>query len=224
MNSKVHEPSLRKALANSLMSLCVPNNVVDDIKGDLQEEFAEIINTMEPNIAKNWYLRQGIKTAAHYLWYQRGDQMILLFAFSIFSLAIFFILALSAALDVFYDAATLVTVVLPSVLLGVATTNISALKTALVISLLAERPLKQDAYSSAIQFLRNSGNLALMMGALVFSIQWLGYFSLETTKPEHQLLTSTITTSMLSPIYGLLFKILCFTGEKKVGFKCKSQI
>lgn len=223
MNHDADKPSLRKGLANLFMSLCVPKKVEDDILGDLQEEFSHMLSLGSENKAKNWYFRQGIKTALLYLWSQRGDQMILLFALSIFALAVMLILALSVVMHVFYDAATLVTVILPAILLGIATTNGSSVKHALQISFMNDCNIPQQAYLTAIDFFRNTGNLAIMMGALVCAIQWLGYASMQTTKPAELLFAHTLTTSMLSPIYGLLFKILCFTGEKKVAFKYRAR-
>jgi len=200
-------------IPSQFLSWTLPENIKEPVLGDLSEEYLQRLSKNTRSTANYWYWRQAIKSGSQFmLKTQRG------FIMFIFSMLLFFGFTLMAMLlgggIVMYIDMQSILIVLPSALaFTFASTSIHDVKKA--ISVLLSNDIHQDeqVYRLSKRIFSILGNSGLVLGVFMTLIGWV---AMGTNLDNLNAFGPAFAISILTIVYGLALKMVCYVAEQKL--------
>jgi len=209
-------------LALLLLSWCLPASVKDYIIGDLYEEFNEQEHSQRKSVLL-WFWKQTIDTCLLYMWKEKGGFMAFLVSILLFGALTIMAMLLGGELRFFWDFYSFVLVVPPAIVFGIASSSISASKESIALAFTDQLAPDAKSLLGASQFLSVAGNTAVYAGIFTTLIGWVAIAANIKAEEFSQSFGPAFAVSILTLMYGVGFKLICYTAEKKIQFRYSSN-
>lgn len=206
-------------LIETFLRWTLPAELKEPLIGDLAEEFHDLQahNTLT---AKNWYMRQALRTANQFIWQTKRG--LIMFLISILVFLFFSYMAMWFSVDgsmtlTFVDGPSLLLVFPPAILFAIGVTSIKDTKNALAVLFNDELQLSNKELTIAKQFYRVLGNSAILMGIFTTFIGAVAIaVNIENVAEEFG---PAFGVCILVLLYGSGLKTLCYAAEQKVQYR-----
>jgi len=207
-------------LAYSILLFVLPAAIREQVIGDLFEEFDELIQTDRSLwAAHQWFWQQSISTALLYLWNEKGGLMAFIVSILIFGAVTLMAMLVSSGLKYYLDWPSLFLVIPPAIAFGIAASSFTAYKNSLAFAFVDQIEIDEKEAKSACQFLQVTGTSAIYMGFFTSMIGWISMATNITGDDFSQTFGPAFAVSVLTIMYGMGLKILCYTAENKIRFR-----
>lgn len=206
--------------ASCFLKWSLPKAMVEPLLGDLFEEFELMTSQIGLANAKNWYCKQAIKTGLRFIFRTQGGVIMFLISVLIFAILTLSAMALGGEVSMFIDLISMVIVIVPALSFSVAATSFSTFKNAWA-ALLTEQP--QYSTTELKQFSQLfilTGNTALLVGAAMTLLGWVAMASNISAEEFPLVFGPSFAVSILTMIYALLLKTLCYVAQQRVLNQC----
>lgn len=207
-------------LTERFLTWCLPKTLKEPVVGDLSEEFNHKIMTSGYSVARFWYLRQAALTAIQYLY--KNKKGTLMFILGIFVFLGSFLMALwmsSHTLGTFINIPSIIVVLPPAIVLTIGITSLETCKNALRLMVDDELALPLVGLESAKQAYVVMGNTSMWLGVLGLIIGWVAMAEHIKAEEFSQVIGPATAVSLLTIMYSLIIKVLCYVGEQKIEQK-----
>ena len=207
-------------LATKLMEWILPADIREHLIGDLYEEFYQLQAEESVLISpRYWFWQQSIRSVLLYMWKERGGLMAFVVSLLIFMGITLMATILAGRIELFIDWPSILMVIPPAIAFGVASSSdqssISSVKLAFVDQLEVS---KQEALS-ACRFLQVTATTALYLGFFATMIGWVAMAANIKSENFSVDFGPSFAVSILTIIYGVALKLICYTAEQKIQFR-----
>ncbi|GGF82129.1 hypothetical protein [Alteromonas lipolytica] len=201
-------------IAEAILAKILPETLREPLLGDLEEEFRDLQQNRSAVNCQLWYWRQALLTS--FLYFNQTQKALIMFVISVlfFALLTFFAMSLSGGVGMFFDIPSLILTLPPAVVFAIAVTSAMHLKQAfsMVLSGHVEslRQVKQGVHVFNVL-----GNSAMWLGGLMTLLGWVAMGSNMT---DMQDFGPAFAVSILTFMYALGIKILCYVAAERIVF------
>ncbi|MFT5163390.1 MAG: hypothetical protein ACI9FJ_001985 [Alteromonadaceae bacterium] len=214
------QSQLPPKVAQILLHWVLPANIRDQVIGDLFEEFNLLIDDNQ-NVAQAdyWFWQQSARTALLYLWKERGGIMAFVVSIAVFFGFSMMAMWLGGGMFMFVDIPSFLIVVPPAVAFGIAASSVKAAKEALAFAFVDQLEVDSKDAQDACRFLKVTGNTAAYLGFFTTLIGWVAMGNNISAAEFGNSIGPAFAVSILTVIYGMAVKLLCYTAEQKLQFR-----
>lgn len=206
------------SMAVKLLDWCLPANVKEYIIGDLYEEFYQRERSDNQGLFI-WFWKQTLNTCLLFMWKERGGIMAFLVSVLLFVALTLMAMLLGGELKFFWDAPSFLLVFPPAVAFGIASSSIKASKESIALSFTDQLHPEIKDVNGACHFLRVTGNTAIYAGIFTTMIGWVAIAGNINAEEFGKMFGPAFAVSILTLMYGVGFKLICYTAEQKIQFK-----
>jgi hypothetical protein len=211
---------LPPTLPTRFLSWCLPNVLKVPVLGDLAEEFNQKSSEHKGQAqANHWYYRQCLRSGLQFLWFHRRGLLMFIFSFIAFVLLTLWAMWLGGEISMFWNFPSLLLVIPPAVLFAVGATSTNALKVALSLMLDDDEIPTSNQAKITTRLFSVMGNSALLLGALMTVLGWISMASNIESEAFANVFGPAFAVSMLTTMYAIGFKIICYVAEQKIQYK-----
>ena len=213
MNNSVMSSNQPPKIASQFLSWALPENIKEHVLGDLSEEYLQRIGSSTPATANYWYCRQAIKSGSQFMFKtQRG---FIMFIFSILLFLGFTLMAMVLGGDItmYIDAQSVLIVFPPAFAFTVAATSAKEVKQAFVILFSNDASKNENVYKSSQRVFSVLGYLGIVLGIFMTLIGWV---AIGAGMVDLSYFGSAFAISILTLVYGIALKMLCYVAEQKI--------
>lgn len=213
MNNSVMSSNQPPKIASQFLSWALPENIKEHVLGDLSEEYLQRIVSSTPATANYWYCRQAIKSGSQFmLKTQRG---FIMFIFSILLFLGFTLMAmlLGGGISMYVDVQSLLIVFPPALAFAFAATSASDVSQAFAVLLSNDTSQSEQTYKSSQRVFSVLGNSGVVLGIFMTLIGWV---AMGTNMDGLSYFGSAFAISILTLVYGIALKMLCYVAEQKI--------
>jgi hypothetical protein len=224
LNSNTPPNATPSAVAEKLLSWSLPATIREQLIGDLFEQFEQMQSEgNQTSAAQIWFWRQSVSTALFYLWQEKGGIMAFIMSVVIFIGMTLLVMLLGGRLAFYWDIPSLMIVILPAIAFGIAASSVDAGKNSLALAFVDHLDsdlanLKQSA-KAACCFLDVTGTSAIWLALMSTLIGWASMGANIEAAVFSTVFGHAFAISILTLIYGLMLKLLCYAAEKKIRFR-----
>ncbi len=202
-------------LTERLLSWSLPEELKDPVLGDLEEEFLQRL-TDNPAKAVSWYQRQAIRSAWQFI--RKTKRGLIMFVLSLLIFIGFTVMAmvLAGSFTMFVDVPSALIVFPGALAFTIAATSWQDFKTAfrhLFTEGDTETTLELKVSERIFNIL---GNVSLWLGGAMTVIGWV---AIGSNLDDVSFFGVAFAVSILTFLYALLVKIVCYVSEQKLRFK-----
>jgi len=207
-------------IACSLLHWALPAAIREQVIGDLCEEFGEIVEEESNQLrAQHWFWQQSIRTTLLYLWKEKGGLMAFVVSILIFSGMTAMAMYFGSGFKYYLDIPSLLLVFPPAVAFGIAASSIKAYKNSMAFAFVDQLEVDKRDAQGACHFLSVTGNSAMYMGFFTSMIGWVAMATNIKAEEFSAVIGPASAVSILTILYGMILKILCYTAENKIRFR-----
>ena len=217
---KLHTPP---KIACAILHWTLPATIREQLIGDLFEEFDELIQEQDLKKARQWFWQQSIHTTLLYLWKEKGGLMAFVVSILIFGAMTALAMILGAELKYYWDWASVFIVVPPALAFGIAATSFKSYKESLAMAFVDQTSVEKKDADGACRFLRVTGNTGVLLGIFTSMIGWVAMAAKIGVEEFTTVFGPAFAVSVLTILYGLMLKILCYTAENKIIYRYLSE-
>ena len=207
-------------LATKLMEWLLPANIRDAIIGDLYEEFYQ--QQEEPSLissSRRWFWLQSARAVLLYMWKEKGGLMAFAISLLIFIGVTLLAMILGGRMGMFMDLPSLIIVIPPAIAFGIGASSIQSYLNSVKFTFIDQLEVnKQDALN-ACRFLKVTGTTALYLGFFTTIIGWVSMANNIEENEFLRVIGPAFAVSILTIMYGLILKLICYTSEQKIRFR-----
>lgn len=212
------------SLACKILSLTIPLAVRDALIGDLVEEYREdrLPNMGRPG-ATVWFWKQTLLASYEYLNKQQGGVMAFLFSVIFFFAILTMLMLFSGEMSMFANWPSLVGVIPPAIVIGVACTSMDSMKLCIKL-VISEQGGEERAHILAAQrFAKVTGDTSILLGIIGTLIAFIAIAT--NIQPERfsEVFGQAFAVSMICPLYAVIFKVILFTMDKRIENRYLSE-
>lgn len=207
-------------LPTRFLSWCLPNSLKETVLGDLAEEFNALRTKQSSQTQANyWYCRQCLRSGLQFLWSYRRGLLMFIFSFIAFIALTLWGMWLGGEISMFWNFPSFLLVIPPAILFAIGATSTDELKFAL--SLLIDDDKTPTAHQAKIasRLFCVMGNSALLLGVLMTLLGWVAMASNIEPESFENVFGLAFAVSVLTSMYAIGFKILCYVADQKIQFK-----
>jgi hypothetical protein len=217
---KSQTTSLPPILPTRFLSWCLPNEIKEPVLGDLAEEFNILSAGQSGQINANyWYYRQCLHSGLQFLWFNRRGLVMFIFSFITFVALTLWAMWLGGEISMFWDLPSFLLVIPPAIFFAVGATSASELKFALSLLIDDEKIPSAHQVKITTRLFSVMGNSALLLGVLMTTLGWVSMGSYITSENMQSIFGSSFSVSILTSMYAICFKILCYIADQKIQYK-----
>ena len=207
-------------IAEKILAWVLPADIREQLLGDLYEEFCQMCGQENLKLdPKRWFWRQCIRSALFYMWKQKGGLMAFIISIFIFLAVTLMGMILGGRLEMFIDWPSLILVIPPALAFGIAASSVDAYKNSIRLPFVDQQDVQEKEALGACQFLRVTGNTAVLLGVFTTFIGWVAMASNIDAAEFSGVFGPAFAVSVLTLMYGIMMKILCYTAEQKIQFR-----
>jgi hypothetical protein len=212
--------SLPPTLPTRFLSWCLPNALKEPVLGDLAEEFNKLSAVSNQKVHVNtWYYSQCLRSGVQFLWFHKRGLLMFIFSFITFVVLTLWAMWLGGEISMFWNLPSFLQVIPPAIFFAVGATSINELKTALSLLLDDEQIPGSHQVKTTSRLFSVMGNSALLLGVLMTVLGWVSMGSYITSENMQSTLGSSFGVSILTSMYAIAFKILCYVAQQKIQYK-----
>ena len=126
---------------------------------------------------------------------------------------------LGGEISMFWNLPSFLLVIPPAILLAIGATSSGELKSALSLLFDDEKIPTVNQAKITSRFFSVMGNSALLLGVLMTTLGWVSMGSFINSENIQSNLGSSFSVSMLTIMYAIVFKVLCYISEQKIQYK-----
>ena len=221
MNKSVigaHQPP---KVASQFLSWALPEHIKEPVLGDLSEEYLQRITNHKLLAVNYWYWRQAVKSGTQFMFKtQRG---FIMFIFSILVFLGFTLMAmlLAGGVGMYIDMQSILIVFPPALAFTIASTSINDVKQAIAVLLSNDSNQDEQVYGLSKRVFSVLGNSGLVLGVFMTFIGWV---AIGTNMDNINDFGPAFAISILTLVYGLALKMLCYVAEQKIQTLSESNM
>jgi flagellar motor component MotA len=207
-------------VATKLMEWILPANIRDHLIGDLFEEFYQLQSESSTNGSPSaWFWWQSIRTLLLYIWKERGGLMAFVVSLLIFIGMTLMAMVLGGRLEMFIDWPSFLIVIPPAVAFGIAASSVQSYVSSVKLAFVDQLDVNRQEAHDAIVFLRVTGTTAVYLGFITSLIGWVAMGANIKAFEFSEVFGSAFAVSILTIMYGLMLKLICYSAEQKIQFR-----
>ncbi len=209
-NSNYSQPP---KIASQFLSWALPEALIEPVLGDLSEEYLQRISNNQLIGANYWYWRQAVKSGIQFMFKtQRGFVM---FIFSVLLFLGFTLMAmvLASSPSLYMDMQSILIVFPPAIAFTYASTTTKDVKRAFAILFSNDSSQDGQLYISSKRVFSVLGNSGIILGIFMTLIGWV---AIGEHLDDMTYFGSAFAVSILTLIYGIALKMLCYVAEQKI--------
>lgn len=195
----------------------LPKSLKDPVLGDLTEEYL-LMTIQHPIKARIWFQNQAIRSAFQFLWKTKKGLIMFIFSILVFVGFTLFAMVLSGGVSMFIDLPSILIVLPPAILFGLAATSKADIKRGLSILISNEQDWTVSEYRKAAHFYNVTGNSAILLGAVMTLIGWIAMGSSLPADEFAITFGPAFAVSILTMVLGIMIKIICHVAEERIRY------
>jgi len=221
MNNSTTRIQQPPKIASKFLSWALPDYIREPVLGDLSEEYLQRIANNKLLAANYWYWRQAMKSGTQFMFKtQRGFVM---FIFSILVFLGFTLMAmvLGGSIDIYIDAQSVLIIFPPAFAFTLAATSLKEVKQAFTILFGNDASQNVQAYKSSQRVFSVLGYTGVVLGMFMTLIGWV---AMGTNMDDINAFGPAFAISILTLVYGMALKMLCYVAEQKIQTLSESNL
>lgn len=202
-------------LAEQLLQWSLPEQLKEPVLGDLEEEFIQQLSN-NPAQAHSWYRRQAVKSAWQFIRQTKRGLMMFLLSMLIFIGFTLMGMVMSGGITMFIDVPSFLILIPAALAFTIAASSWQKFQAAFIHLLnIDEVDSVQDLHISK-QIFAMLGNISLWIG---FAMTVLGWIAIGSNLDDPSSFGPAFAVSILTVLYALFIKIVCYVFGQKIEFK-----
>lgn len=207
-------------IATSILNLCVPANIRPHLIGDLYEEYQqERLPESGPLRANLWYWKQTLLCSYEFLNKQRGGIMAFLFSVVFFVSMMVLIIVMSAGPDAFINVPSAMVIFPTAFIIGIGVTSVQSMKWSFKLLISEQVDVTRRDIKMACKYLNVSGNCSMLLGYIGTVVGAVAIAESVSADEFSKVIGPATAVGLLTLLYGLFFKILCYAAEQKIEIR-----
>ena len=126
---------------------------------------------------------------------------------------------LGGRLDMFFDWPSLFIVFPPAIAFGIGSSSVQSYVSSVRLAFVDQTDVTRQEALNACRFLQVTGTTAIYLGFFTTMIGWVAMASHIKADEFTQVFGSAFAVSILTIMYGLMLKLICYTAEQKIQFR-----
>ena len=208
-------------IANKFLSWALPQSLVEPVLGDLSEEYIQRFSDGQPLKARLWYWRQAIKSGIQFMFKTQRGFVMFIFSILLFLGLTFMAMALGGGTGMYIDIASVLVVFPPAIAFTYASTSAHDVKIAFTTLFSGDTSQKEQDYRTSRRVFSVLGNSGLLLGLFMTFIGWV---AMGSNMKDMSHFGTAFAVSILTLIYGIALKMLCYVAEQKLHTLSERQI
>lgn len=208
-------------IATNFLSWALPKNLVEPVLGDLSEEYLQRISNNQLIGANYWYWRQAVKSGIQFMLKTQRGFVMFIFSVLLFLGFTFVAMILAGGADMYMDLASILLIFPPAIAFTYASTSINEVNQAFVLLLGNDASHNEQVYRSSKRVFLVLGNSGILLGIFMTLIGWV---AMGSNIDDVTVIGTAFAVSILTLIYGIALKMLCYVAEQKIQTLSESSI
>jgi hypothetical protein len=200
-------------IATHFLSWALPKNLVEPVLGDLSEEYLQRISKNQLIGANYWYWRQAVKSGIQFMLKTQRGFVMFIFSVLLFLGFTFVAMVLAGGADMYMDLASILLIFPPAIAFTYASTSINEVNKAFSFLLGSDASQNAQVYRSSKRVFLVLGNAGVLLGIFMTLIGWV---AMGSNMDDMNHFGSAFAVSVLTLIYGIGLKMLCYVAEQKI--------
>lgn len=206
-------------LSSQFLNWSLPAELRDPIMGDLDEEYIQqLLNN--PAKADSWYRNQAVRSALQFIWKTKRGLFMLLISLLVFIGFTLMGMWFSGGVDMFIDIPSVLIVIPAAVAFTIAATSWQRCTQAITHFVSQETDFAQQDLVISKQVFSMFGNVTLWLGS---AMTVLGWIAIGSNLDDPSSFGPAFAVSVLTVLYAMLIKIVCYVAEQKIQYKINLQ-
>ena len=206
--------------ATSILDLCVPANIRQHLIGDLHEEYLQERLPEKGQLRANlWYWKQTLLCSYEFLNKQQGGIMAFLFSVLFFVAMMVLIVLMSGDSSIFVNIPSFMVIFPTAFIIGIGVTSFKSMKLSFKLLISEQDEVTRKDIVLACKYLNVSGVCSMYLGfigTVVGAVAIAGSIQADTFS---KVIGPATAVGLLTLLYGLFFKILCYAAEQKIQIR-----
>jgi len=200
-------------IASQFLSWALPDGIKEPVLGDLSEEYLHRITNHHSLAANYWYWRQALKSGMQFMFKTQRGFVMFMFSILLFLGLTFMAMFLAGGVSMYIDVTCLLIVFPPAFAFTYASTSVHGVTQAFVILFSNDTSQNEQAYKSSQRVFSVLGNSGAVLGVFMTLIGWV---AMGSNLDDISYFGSAFAVSILTLVYGLALKMLCYVAEQKI--------
>lgn len=202
-------------LSTQLLHWALPDELKEPVMGDLEEEYLQLSNS-NPALAQRWYRRQALRSAWQFIRKTKRGFIMLLVSIAIFVGFTIMGMMMSGGVTMFIDVPSLMITLPATVAFTIAATSWPRCKQAIAHFVSQSEDFAAEDLIISKQVFSMFGNINLWVGA---AMTLLGWVAIGSNLDDPSSFGPAFAVSVLTLLYAMLIKIVCYVAEQKLQYK-----
>lgn len=200
-------------IASQFLSWALPEDLIEPVLGDLSEEYLQRISNKQLISAKYWYWRQAVKSGIQFMFKTQRGFVMFIFSILLFLGFTFMAMFLAGGAIMYIDTASILTIFPPAIAFTYASTSMNEVNRAFVLLLGNDASHNDQVYRSSKRVFSVLGNSGVLLGIFMTLIGWV---AMGSQIDDASVIGTAFSVSILTLVYGLALKMLCYVAEQKI--------
>lgn len=208
-------------VATRILDLCVPANIRQHLIGDLHEEYQQERLAESGQLrADLWYWKQTLLCSYEFLNKQQGGIMAFLFSVLFFVAMMVLIVLMSANESAFFINIPSFMVIFPTAfVIGIGVTSFKSMKLSFKLLISEQDDVTRKDIVLACKYLNVSGVCSMYLGYIGTVVGAVAIAASIDADTFSKIIGPATAVGLLTLLYGLFFKILCYAAEQKIQIR-----
>jgi len=201
-------------IPSQFLSWALPESLIEPVLGDLSEEYLQRTSNNQLISANYWYWRQAVKSGLQFMFKtQRGFVMFIFSTLLFLGFTLMAMVLASNSPSLYMDIQSVLMIFPPAIAFTYASTSIKDVNRAFAI--LFGKDIGQDEkfYISSKRVFSVLGNSGVILG---FFMTLIGWVAIGEHLDDITHFGSAFAVSILTLMYGIALKLLCYISEQKI--------
>jgi len=200
-------------VASLFLAWALPDDIVEPVLGDLSEEYLQRTTNNKLFSAKIWYWKQAMKSGMQFMFKTQRGLIMFIFSIILFLGLSLMGMILSSSPNEFWDTQSFLLIFPPAIAFTYAATSKSSVYQAFSILLNNAIHQSEKDYSISRRVFSVLGNSGVILG--IFTTL-MGWSAMGANMDDLSSFGPAFSVSILTLMYGIALKIVCYVAEKKL--------
>lgn len=196
----------------------LPAELKEPVLGDLTEEYMQL-SISQPFKANYWYTRQAIQTGLQFLTQTKRGLIMFLIGIIVLVSMTLMAMIMSGELMMFVNVPSFLIVIPPALIITFASSEKKSRSNAFKLLFSEDLLLSKADLNSAKHIFTTFGNMTMLMGWIGVIIGAIAMASNIKSEVFSDVFGPAFAVCVLTLLYALLIKALCYAAEAKIQFK-----
>lgn len=204
------------ALFERFLYWCLPKSLKEALVGDLAEEFSQMARETTRRQANLWYMRQAALTSIQFLWKNKRGMLMFILGILAFVATFFMALLMSADISAYINVPSLIVVIPAAVFISIGIASRNTMKTGFRLLFDDELVVSIPEMKAAKHGFTVLGNSSMLLGYLGVIIGFVAISNHINAETFSKVIGPALAVSLLTLLYALFVKVLCYAAEQKI--------